>query len=133
LSALHMTHSCVTRPFRMCDLTHTFVWHDVYTRMTWLNPICDITPQYVWHDTFMQATWLIHTRHVTQILQKFDKWRLSILQILHSYGSSIVVDLQFFKKTVWQVHWRVKIMEKFQKNGNFPHSSYQSWHLFSKN
>jgi len=33
------------------------LWHDTFTRVTWLIPLCDMTYSYVWHDLFTCVTW----------------------------------------------------------------------------
>ena len=55
-----MTH--VTWLIPICDMTHSYVWHDVsyihilpmwhdsFLHVTWLIRICDMTHSYVWHD-----------------------------------------------------------------------------------
>jgi len=69
----------------LCDVRHSYVWHDAFVRATWLIYMCDVTHihntefescicssecrnwfmcdmaySYVWHDAFIWATWLIH-------------------------------------------------------------------------
>jgi len=46
----------------MCDMTHSYVWHDSFIHM------CDMAHSYVWHDSFICVNdsficvaWLIHT------------------------------------------------------------------------
>ena len=39
--------------------------HVVFIRVTWLIHICDMTHSYVWHDSFICVTWLIHVCDVT--------------------------------------------------------------------
>ena len=82
-----ITHShsfkCVTWRIRICDMTHSYVWHDSFIRVTWFIHKCtmthsyvchdsfiyvtclicmrDMTRSYVWHDSFIHVTWLIHT------------------------------------------------------------------------
>jgi len=40
----------------MCDMTHSYVWHDSFIRVTWLI-VC--------HDSFICVTWLIHVCGMT--------------------------------------------------------------------
>ena len=53
-----MTHSyipwscnCLTWLIHMCDMTHSYVWHDSFICVTRLIHICDMTHSYMWHDT----------------------------------------------------------------------------------
>jgi len=63
-----MTHSCVwhdsficvTSLIHMCDMTHSYVWHDSFIRVTWLIYMCDTTHSYVWNDSFICVTRLIY-------------------------------------------------------------------------
>ena len=41
--------SCVTWIIHVCDLTHSFVWHDLFICVTWLIHVYDMTHSYVWH------------------------------------------------------------------------------------
>jgi len=68
----------------MCDITHSFVWHDSIIRVTWLIHTCDITHSCLWHDlrwrenlntallvcfhksnSFLHLAWFIRTCDVT--------------------------------------------------------------------
>jgi len=67
---------CVTWPIHICDMTHSYVWHDSFICETWLihrpSPCSPLRPcttalrdmthssSYVWHDAFICTTWLIH-------------------------------------------------------------------------
>jgi len=68
-----MTHSyvwhdafiCVTWRIHMCDMTHSYVWHDSRKRVTTLIHMCDMTHSYVWHDSFICVTCLNYIRDMT--------------------------------------------------------------------
>ena len=69
---------CATWRIGMCDMTHSYVWHDSFICVTWLIHMCDMT-HYVWRDLsmcvifchvkhdewFICATWLIHMCKMT--------------------------------------------------------------------
>jgi len=40
----------------MCDVTHSYMWHDSFICVTWLIHMCDIPRRYVWHDSFNRVT-----------------------------------------------------------------------------
>jgi len=45
--------SCdVTHAIHLCDMTESYVWHDLFICVTWLIHTCDITQLCVWHDVF---------------------------------------------------------------------------------
>jgi len=54
-----MAHSCV------CDVTHSYVWHDSFMCMTRLIRMRDVTHSRLWHDSFMCVTWLFHACDLT--------------------------------------------------------------------
>jgi len=56
---------CVTWLIRMCDMTHSYVWHDSFTCVTWLIHMCDMTHSYVRHDTLICVTWHTHMCDMT--------------------------------------------------------------------
>jgi len=68
-----MTHSyvwhdpliCVTRPTHMCDMTHSYVWHDPFICVTRPVHMCDTTHSYVWHDPLICVTWPTHMCDMT--------------------------------------------------------------------
>jgi len=87
--------------FHVCDTIHSYVWHDSFICVTWLNHICDMTHSYVthtrtwthsmctcgtwepessdiflyvWHDSFICVTWLI-----------FHVWPIHMRDMTHSY------------------------------------------------
>jgi len=79
---------CATWLIHMCDMTHSYVWHDsirehsfalpvsmnkthlyvwrtTIKRVTWLIHMCDMTPSCVWHDSFICVACLIHVCDMT--------------------------------------------------------------------
>ena len=64
-----MTHSCVCRDWFVC-LTHSYVWYDRCTRVSWPIHVWDVTDSYIWNnssyvwfDWIIRVTWLIHVWH----------------------------------------------------------------------
>ena len=54
----------------MCDMTHSYVWHDSFLCVTWLIHMwlihmCSIIHSYVQQDLFMCVTWLIPMSDMT--------------------------------------------------------------------
>jgi len=73
----------------MCDMTHSYMWHDSLMHVTWLIDTCNMTyghpplvfrctlrdtcvcdmcamtHPYLRHDSWIHVTWLIHTRDMT--------------------------------------------------------------------
>jgi len=59
---------CVTWLFHMLGMTHVthmsqYVWHESFICWTWLIAMCNMTHSYVGHDLY--ATWLIHVCDMT--------------------------------------------------------------------
>jgi len=68
--AIRLTH--------MCDMTHSYVCHDVFMCVTHhlmcairLTHMCDMTHSYVCHDVFMRVTWRIHMCGMTHAYLPF--------------------------------------------------------------
>ena len=70
--------NCVIWLIHLCDMTHSYVWHDSFICVTcpihaggwficvtWRIHMCDMTHSYVWHDAFMCVTWRIHMCDMT--------------------------------------------------------------------
>jgi len=53
------THSYVTWLIGIRDVTHTYIWHDSFTRVTRLMDTRDMTHSHMWHDSFIRVTWLL--------------------------------------------------------------------------
>ena len=67
----------VTRCIHMCDMTHSFVWHDSSlcatsrVHMWGRTELLDVLS--MWHDAFICVTWRIHTYDMTQWVRiRFD-------------------------------------------------------------
>jgi len=104
---------CVTWLIHMCDVTHSYMWHDSFVRVTWRIRTCDMTTSYVWHDVFICViwriwcvqhesstyvtwdwciceTWLIYTWDVTHLYVCHDwcicvTWLIHTCDVTHSY------------------------------------------------
>jgi len=57
-----ISHGHVNLDFCM---THSWVWHDSITCVTWLNPVCDKTQSHVWQDSFLCVTRLTRMSDMT--------------------------------------------------------------------
>jgi len=85
---------CVTWLIHMCDMTHSYVWHDSFICVTWPTHMCDMTHSYVWNDSLICMTrlwlalticadlWHIHKRSMTH-----SKWDMTHLRspFMHVY------------------------------------------------
>jgi len=49
----------------ICDMTHSYEWHDSFIRVTWLLHMCHVIRSYVWRDSLIFATSRIHKCDVT--------------------------------------------------------------------
>jgi len=71
-------------------MTHSYVWHDPFIRVTWLIHMCDMTHSYVWHDSFICVTRPIHTCDMTHSYVWLDPfirvtWPIHTYYMTHSY------------------------------------------------
>ena len=72
---------CVTWLIHMCDMTHSYVWHDSFICVTWLIHMWDMTHRDVCHDScicvadsFICVTWRIHVRDLTHSNVRHDSF-----------------------------------------------------------
>ena len=82
----------------MCDMTHSYVRHDSFIRVTWLMHTCDMTHSYVWHDSFICVTWLIHTCDMTHSYVWHDSF-ICVTWLIHTCDMS-----QSFTCVTWLIH-----------------------------
>ena len=68
----HVSFICVTWLIHMCDMAHSYVWHDPFICVTWPIHMCDMTHSYVWHDPFICVTWPIHMCDTTDLCLTID-------------------------------------------------------------
>jgi len=105
-----MTHSytwhdsllrVVTCEGRCCSflplLFASFVWHDVFLRETWL--MYALTHSFVWHDWYLCVTWLIHTCDMT----RYHVCRDSLLRVVTSERRCCSFLPLFLASCAWQV------------------------------
>ena len=82
----------------MCDMTHSYVWHDSATLpcdctnistsspplcVPWLIHMCDMTHLYVWHDSFICVTWLSNI--ALRLHQHFYVFSTPVCAMTHSF------------------------------------------------
>jgi len=58
----HDLSTCVTWHIQTRDMTHPFARRDSFMCVTWPVPMWDTTRSYVWCDSFICVTWFIHMR-----------------------------------------------------------------------
>jgi len=104
--AWHSSFLCVTCVILMCDMTHSYVWHDSIHScawhasllcVIWLTHMCNMTHSYawrdsffMWHDSFLHVTWLIRMSDMTHAYEWHDSFlRVTCLiltcNMTHSY------------------------------------------------
>jgi len=60
----------LTHLWAVCDMTHSYVWHDSFVWATCLTRTWAMTHSYVWHDSFICVTWLIHMCDMTHLYER---------------------------------------------------------------
>jgi len=94
----------------MCDMSHSYVWHDSYIRVTHTYHACKVsfkgiqsliemhtcetTYSYAWHASFICVTWLIHMRDMTHSYVWHDLF-ICVTCLIHTY-----------KFATWLIHTR---------------------------
>jgi len=80
----HDTFICVAWLIHMCDLTYSYVRHDLFvcvigphscTCVKWHIHMYDTTHSYVWHDSFICVTWRIHMCDMTHSYVWHDSFK----------------------------------------------------------
>jgi len=91
----------VTWFIHRCDMTHIYVWHDSCIYATWLIHMCDMTHSYVRHDSFIRVTWLNHICDMTHLYFCSKKLNFPpfICDMTHSY-----VWHDSFVCVAWLIH-----------------------------
>ena len=90
----------------MCNMTHSYAWHDSFICVTWLIHMCDVTYSYVWQNSFMCVTWLIHMCDMTHSCVWHGSfirvtWLIHMCDIAHLY-----VWYGSFIRVTWLIHMR---------------------------
>jgi len=70
--ATQLIHMCDTMVMH-CIWCHTYEWvmsHIWKEYVTWLIHICDMTHSYVWHDSFICVTWYVWHDHCDTIVMR---------------------------------------------------------------
>ena len=78
-SHIWMSHSClmnicVVWLVQMCDMTHSYVWHDSFICVTWLIHTCDMTHSYVWHESLMTDSYVWVMSHKQRVQRYQSQW-----------------------------------------------------------
>jgi len=62
-------------------MTHPYVWHDSFIRVTWLIHMCDATHPYLRHVLFTCVTWLVHMCNMTHswMWNVSHSWHVTLL------------------------------------------------------
>ena len=114
LRSLHeCTHECMTWYTRMyawlihmCDMTHSYVWHDSFTCVTWLIHMCDMTHSCVWHDSFTCVTWLIHMCDMTHSHVWHHLCDMTHSHVCHNIATSLIHTCVQERVTVQDTGWQ---------------------------
>ena len=113
----------------MCDMTHSYKWHDLFICMAWLIHVCDMTGDMtnstVWHASFIIMGWLWlvgsiklqvsfakETYKRDDILQKRPIISSILLTVATPYDMpSSYVWLDSFMCVTWLVTWRIQMCD----------------------
>ena len=89
----------------MCDMTHSYVWHDAFICKTWRIHMCDMAHSYVWHGTFICVTptnsYVWHDSFTRVWYDSFicATWRIHMCGMTHSYAWH-----DAFICVTWRIH-----------------------------
>ena len=106
----HIWKKYVTWLIHICDMTHSYVWHDSFIcvtwyvwhnsfiSVTWLIHMCDTTHSYVWHDSFTCAACLIQMCDMTH-----PTYLQAYFQCVHTRSYISVSQKIFYCAHMWNV------------------------------
>ena len=104
----HDLFVCVTWLDHRCDMPHSYVWHDSFICVKWLIYVCDMTRSYAWHNSYMCVTWLLHMSAMTDLYEWHGSfiwvsWLIHMSDMTHSSWQidSCSVDISHFSCTTW--------------------------------
>ena len=91
----HEWFTCVTWLIEMCDMNHSYVLHDTLTCRAWLLHICN-THAYTWHacvrhDSFIRVTWLILMRALTHLYCRIRLIHMRDMALWYAWNPSFSV------------------------------------------
>jgi len=90
----------------VCDMTHTYVWHDSFICVPWLIHMCAMTHSWVsfcaplicmWHDSYICVPWLIHMCDMTH------PWVSLCTPLICMWHDSYTRDMTRARMT-WRIH-----------------------------
>jgi len=139
----------------MCDVTHSYVWHEWFNsnynggkhrsrlqilsallRLIWF--IYDLYALYVWHDKFYvwhdkfyvwhdKLIWMLYMCDMTNSMCDMTN---SMFDMTNSYECFICVTLQIhykFDKFIWQIHYRCDMTNEWMNALYMWHDKFK-WH-----
>jgi len=97
-------------------MNHAHVWHDSFTRATWLIHTCDMTHSHIWHDTFFPLKMIPYTLLsraafgemkdfcvLTWLIHMCVTWRTHTRDTSHSYQKCALM-LYMVALCAWMSH-----------------------------
>jgi len=90
----------------MCDITHSYVWHDAFIRVTWLMHMCDTTHHMC--DLSCKHHELIHTRDNTCRYYACEHDCFEIYAYIQGIKSMYAcLNIYFFCSPACRVMWKI--------------------------
>jgi len=104
----------------MCDMTHSYVWHDSFICETWLIHMCDMTHSQ--HSTWLRVTWLLHMWDMTHSYVWHDSficetWLIHILDAMIQSSLTLVLDSTWLRAT-WLIHM-CDVTHSYERHDSF--------------
>jgi len=131
---------------QMCDMTHSYVWHDscicvtsVIECVTWLTHVCDTPDSSVWHASsicdmpHLSVTWLVRMCDMHHSYVRHDSfirvtWLIHMCDMTHSYvrHDSFMCDMHH--SYAWHSCWHAATCPSSLRQAWRAHVGTHEWH-----
>jgi len=100
------SHIYLSLAWFQCEMVPFWPFKWAAPDVTWLIHMCDMTHSYVWHDSFICVTWLIHMCNMTDSYVRRDSFILShdsfIRVVSHDSHNGVALEIWLF---FWSSFW----------------------------
>ena len=104
----------------ICDMTHSHLWHDSLTCVTWLTHMCNTTHLFELYDSTIHVTYLIHRCAMTPSYVRHHSLMRGWQRKASSF--SLIDNLMSFEYVSWPIHKCCRTHEHIWNDSIVPYS-----------